>query len=108
MVFARQAASPPPPGVSEISVEALADWVDPPAQAPADVPRFVILATHGGLISNPPVQRLIRGILLGDPSDLSPRAPGPWARLVGAASRPWLVPSLPLRAGPRAACAGRL
>jgi hypothetical protein len=93
--LARLAVAPPPPGVSEVSVEALADWVDPPAAAPAGVPRFVVVATHGGLVSDPGVQRLIRGILDGDPSDLGPRVPGLWARVVGASASPWLVPSLP-------------
>src|SRR5919204_621586 len=38
--FARLAAAPAPPGVSEVSVETLADWVDPPAAAPLGVPRL--------------------------------------------------------------------
>ena len=90
------------------SVEALADWVDPPADAPKGVPRFVVPATHGGLVADPPVQKLIRGILRGDPSDLGPRTPSLWARVVGATARPWLVPSLPTRLGSSAACIGRL
>jgi hypothetical protein len=93
--FARLAASPPPSGVSEVAVEALADWVDPPAEAPEGVPRFVVAATHGGLVGDPAVQRLIRGVLDGDAADLRPRAPTMWARLVGASASPWLVPSLP-------------
>jgi len=93
--FARLAAAPPPPGVSEVSVEALADWVDPPAEAPAGVPRFVVAATHGGLVGDPTVQHLIRGVLDGDPADMGPRKPTVWARLVGASASPWLVPSLP-------------
>src|SRR5204863_463017 len=79
-----------------------------PADAPAGVPRFVVPATHGGLVADPPVQELIRGILRGDPSDLGPRTPSLWARVVGATARPWLVPSLPTRLGSSMACIGRL
>jgi hypothetical protein len=55
----------------------------------------VVAATHGGLVADPSVQQLIRGILEGDPSDIGPRVPGLWARVVGASASPWLVPSLP-------------
>ena len=78
-----------------MAVEALADWVDPPAAAPAGVPRFVVAATHGGLVADPSVQKLIRGVLDGDPALLGPRSPGLWARLVGASASAWLVPTLP-------------
>jgi hypothetical protein len=102
--FARLAAAPPPPGVSEVAVEALADWVDPPAAAPLGVPRFVVAATHGGLVADPSVQELIRGVLDGDPAVLGPRSPGLWARLVGASASAWLVPSLPSSVATGSAC----
>ena len=90
----RQAASPPPPGVAEVQVEALADWVDPPPDAPPGVPTYVIASTHGGLVKSPQVQQLIRGIIDGDAHSQS-GVTGRLAEVVGATSRAWLLPTLP-------------
>ena len=100
-----QAASPPPPGVAEVQVEALADWVDPPPAAPPGVPTFVIASTHGGLVKSPEVQQLIRGIIDGDAGSHS-GVSGKLAEVVGATARAWLLPTLPADLGPQPTCAG--
>jgi len=103
--LSQQAASPPPPGVTEVQVEALADWVDPPPAAPPGVPTYVIASTHGGLVKSAQVQELIRGIIDGDASGSS-GVSGRLAQVVGATARPWLLPTLPADLGPQPACAG--
>ncbi|MDP9343315.1 MAG: hypothetical protein M3Q23_14735 [Actinomycetota bacterium] len=103
--LSQQAASPPPPGVTEVQVEALADWVDPPPAAPPGVPTYVIASTHGGLVQSAQVQELIRGIIDGDAGSHS-GVPGRLAEVVGATARAWLLPTLPADLGPQPACAG--
>jgi hypothetical protein len=104
--LSQQAASPPPPGVVEVQVEALADWVDPPPAAPPGVPTYVIASTHGGLVKSPQVQKLIRGIIDGDAGSHS-GVSDKLAEAVGATARPWLLPTLPadLAPQPTLACA---
>jgi hypothetical protein len=102
--LSQQAASPPPLGVTEVQVEALADWVDPPPVAPPGVPTYVIATTHGGLVKSPQVQDLIRGIIDGSAS-LRSGVSGKLAQMVGATARAWLLPNLPADLGPQPACA---
>jgi hypothetical protein len=102
--LSEQAASPPPPGVTEVQVEALADWVDPPPAAPPGVPTYVIASTHGGLVKSAQVQELIRGIIDGDAVSHS-GVSGRLAEVVGATARAWLLPTLPADLGPAPACA---
>src|SRR6266511_2032207 len=100
----RRASSPPPPSVVEVSLEALADWVDPPPAAPPGVPTYVIASTHGGLVKSVQVQALIRGVIDGTPPDSDTSVTGKLARVVGATARPWLLPVLPAELGPQHAC----
>jgi hypothetical protein len=79
-----------PPEVEEVSIGALADWVDPVDGARStDV---VVPATHGGLVARADVQRLIGALLRGArPTG----APTLLAEVVAAGAAAWRVPDLP-------------
>jgi hypothetical protein len=88
-------ASPPPAGVRQVSIQALADAVDeiPATRLPAE-PRYVVTSAHGGLIRNRLVQSLIFRTLSGTMDGRPPNAFSFPARLIGAVSDPWHSPSL--------------
>jgi hypothetical protein len=104
-LFSRLAMSPPPPGVQEVSFQALSDWVDPANAAPG-VSTILVNAPHGGLVTRTGVQTLIQSILDGGTVPPASGQAGLLARFVHATARPWEVPSLPLSLDPRAACPG--
>jgi hypothetical protein len=102
-LLTRLAGSPPPPGVQEVSFQALADWVDPASAAPG-VDTILVNAPHGGLVSRTGVQLLIHSILDGDAVLPTSGDAGILARFVHATARPWEVPNLPLSLDPAATC----
>jgi hypothetical protein len=97
------ASAPPPPGVTEIGFESLADMVDP-AASPPGVPLYLMAAPHGGLMGRLQVQDLIDGILGGDPSLRGSTTQSLLARLVTAGARPWETPTLPVTLDPVGVC----
>lgn len=87
----RVVAAPLPPAIEELSVGALADWVDRPFGAV--LPLRIVNAPHTGLIERPGVQATITGFLLG--AELPPpMSTSHVASLISAASSPWRVPDL--------------
>ncbi|MFN2545619.1 MAG: esterase/lipase family protein [Actinomycetota bacterium] len=105
-LLARLAVTPQPAGVQEVSFQALADMVDPPAEAPPGIQTYLVGAPHGGMMERRSVQDLIQGILSGGSSAQNDRGPGFVARLVAATARPWESPSLPLALDPSGSCVG--
>jgi len=98
-LLAALAVAPPPPGVRQVWVEALADAVTQPYPHTPTLrgggsPTIVVPATHGGLVHNPAVQRVIAGVLAGtalpDPQPAAALQP-----VLAAAVGAWQVPSLP-------------
>ena len=86
--------SPPPAGVRQVAIAALADAVA--HKSSPSLPRtrrFVVASAHGGLITDPDVQHLIVQALTGKPIT---QAPGlrPLATTITALSSPWQAPSL--------------
>ena len=102
-LLTRLAGSPPPPGVQEVSFQALADWVDPARAAPG-VDTILVNAPHGGLVSRTGVNTLINSILDGDLTLPASSHAGILPRFVQATARPWEVPNLPLSLDPAATC----
>lgn len=103
-LIAQVAQDPPPPGVSEVSIEALADSVDDPlADGRPGEASYVVAAAHGGLVHRADVQRDIFDLLLESPRAGS-RLPRTLARLVAAASNPWQTPGLAGRLAPSSSC----
>lgn len=98
-LLAALALAPPPRGVDQVWVEALADAVNQPYHQPQTVrgrssPTIVVPAAHGGLIRHPAVQRIIAGVLAGrTPADTQPGAA--LQPVLAAAASAWQVPSLP-------------
>jgi hypothetical protein len=96
-------ATPPPEGVNEVSIEALADSVDDAGPLGlAGAATYVVAAAHGGLVHRPDVQDQIFA-LLTDPATVAPSRAS-LARLVSAASQPWETPGLAHRLQPMDAC----
>jgi hypothetical protein len=98
-LLAALALAPPPPGVQQVWVEALADAVTQPyphTQTPpgSTSPTIVVPAAHGGLLGNPAVQRIIAGVLGGTALPDGQPTAALQPVLVAAASA-WQVPSLP-------------
>ena len=98
-LLATLALAPPPPGVHQVWVEALADAVNQPYPQTRTLrgsrsPTIVVPAAHGGLIRNPAVQRIIAGVLAG--TALPDAQPGAALQpVLAAAASAWQVPSLP-------------
>src|SRR6266545_1739974 len=94
-LLAALALAPPPPGVQQVWVEALADAVTQPypqtrtLRGPSS-PTIVVPAPHGGLVHNPAVQRIIAGVLAGtalpDPQPAAALQP-----VLAAAASAWQV-----------------
>jgi hypothetical protein len=84
--------APLPEGVKEVSIEALADWVDRPERHTGGAPVVVVNRPHGGLIYEEETRFLLAGILNSgeDPGEKTNRL----ARLISAVSSPWLLPRL--------------
>ncbi len=92
----RIGTAPPPEGVRQVTIHALADAVDgPPISTLPPGQAFVIPAGHGNLLSNPTAQRLVDAVLSGTapvpPSPLTTRS----AAAVAALAEPWQTPALP-------------
>lgn len=92
-LFQRVARTEAGQGIQEVSIEALADWVDRPVGRPAGVPVEVVSAPHSGLIERTGVQESILSLLEGADLGTAEASP-PLARLVAAAASPWHVPRL--------------
>jgi hypothetical protein len=98
-LLAALAQAPPPPGVQQVWVEALADAVTQPYPRThtlrgSNSPTIVVPAAHGGLIRNPAVQRIIAGVL-GGTALPDPRPGAALQPVLAAAAGAWQVPSLP-------------
>jgi hypothetical protein len=86
--------SPPPSGVEEVSVQALADAVDgAEGSGLPDAERFVVVSAHGGLVANAEVQSLIYRTLQGGTVHASPGELS-LVRFINAVSEPWHAPAL--------------
>jgi hypothetical protein len=98
-LLAALALAPPPLGVRQVWVEALADAVNQPYPHTQTLrgttsPTIVVPTAHGGLIRNPAVQRIIAGVLAG--TALPDAQPGAALQhVLAAAASAWQVPSLP-------------
>jgi hypothetical protein len=93
-LMTRIVESPPPPGVEEVSVQALADAVDgSEGSGLPDAERFVVVSAHGGLIGNAEVQSLIYRTLAGGTVHASPGELS-LVRFINAVSEPWHAPAL--------------
>jgi hypothetical protein len=98
-LLAALALAPPPRGVDQVWVEALADAVTWPYRQSQirrgrRSPTIVVPAAHGGLIRHPAVQQIIAGVLAGrTPADTQPGAA--LQPVLAAAASAWQVPSLP-------------
>jgi hypothetical protein len=98
-LLAALALAPPPPGVQQVWVEALADAVTQPyphtrTLRGSNSPTIVVPAPHGGLIRNPAVQRIIAGVLAGTALP-DPQPAAALQHVLAAAASAWQVPSLP-------------
>ena len=103
-LIAGVAAIPPPEGVREISIQALADAVDDPYQTGlAGALTYVVAAAHGGLVQRRDVQREIYTLLTDAPA-AGARVPAGLARLVAAAANPWQTPALVGGLAPSSSC----
>jgi hypothetical protein len=89
-------------GVEEVSIEALADWVDRPFVRPAGVDVQVVNAPHSGLLSRTSVQAVISDYLSA--GTFEPRDGPHMTRFIAAVSSPWLSPSLERDLFPTGAC----
>lgn len=86
--------APPPDGIQQVTVQALADAVDEGSQGEVQAVRsYVVVSTHGGLIGKKSVQEMIFQMLSGTPS-LRTGVDALLVRLIAAASDPWHTPSL--------------
>jgi hypothetical protein len=101
--------NPPPKGVQELSIRALADAVDDsdPHALPGAI-TYMVAAAHGGLVRRTDVQDRIFDSL-AEASDVAVvPSVGSFrlrlARLVAAASEPWQTPRLALGLAPSGAC----
>jgi hypothetical protein len=91
----RAATDPPPLGVDEITIEALADAVDDGASHVPASRSYVVVSAHGGLMSNPAVRTLIDAGLSGTPVPAAGAGVGTWVvRTISALSSPWRTPGL--------------
>jgi len=98
------AEAPPPAGVREVSIQALADSVDD--QYPHGVSgalTYVVTAAHGGLIERSDVQSDIYR-LLSDTELATMRASTALPKLVAAAAIPWETPGLVAGLAPSSSC----
>jgi hypothetical protein len=103
-LIAGVAGAPPPQGVRQVSIEALADSVDDPLPMQSGGSLiFVVNATHGGLVQRADVQRQIYGLLSEWPSS-GARVSARLARLVAAAATPWQTPGLVAGLAPSSPC----
>jgi hypothetical protein len=98
-LLAALALAPPPPGVRQVWVEALADAVNQPyphtrGLRGSNGPTIVVPAAHGGLIRNSAVQRIIAGVLAGTALP-DPQPGAALQRILAAAASACQVPSLP-------------
>jgi len=98
-LLAALALAPPPPGVQQVWVEALADAVTQPYPHTQTLrgggsPTIVVPAAHGGLIRNLAVQRTIAGVLAGTALP-DPQPGAALQHVLAAAAGAWQVPSLP-------------
>lgn len=101
-LFAQVLTSPLPTGIEEVSIEALADWVDRPERNLGNLPVHVVNRPHGGLIYDVETQALLGNILRGR-VDAPPRH-SRFADLLSAVSSPWLLPRLDARLAPGTSC----
>ena len=93
-LMSRIVNDPPPEGVEELSVQALADAVDGAGAAGLpDASRFVVVSAHGGLIGNAEVQSLIYRTLSGGAVRASTGELS-LVRFISAVSEPWHAPAL--------------
>jgi hypothetical protein len=91
----RAVSDPPPAGVDEITVEALADAVDEGASRLPASRSYVVVSAHGGLMSNPDAQAVIDAGLDGTPMPATSVGVGTWVvRTISALSSPWRTPGL--------------
>jgi hypothetical protein len=92
-ILTELAVAPPPSGVRQIAIDALADAVTSPQRTQSGN-ETVVAAMHGGLMGNPHVDHLISRVLAGEPIG---SATGLRALQHGIAlvATPWQVPSLP-------------
>jgi len=89
------AQAPPPPGVHEVAIDALADALDNPyPHAFGHDPTIVVPAAHGGLINNQTAQAAIRRAVTGRtlPNGHTGIA---LDRILAATSAPWQTPPTP-------------
>jgi hypothetical protein len=103
-LIAGVADTPPPDGVREVSIQALADSVDDPQwSGVSGALTYVVTAAHGGLVERKDVQRQIFSLLTEAPA-AGARIPVTLARLVAAAANPWQTPALVAGLAPSSPC----
>ena len=103
-LIAGVAEAPPPEGVREISIQALADSVDDQySSGLSGALTYIVTATHGGLVERSDVQSDIYRLLAETP-EVGARVSRTVARLVAAAANPWETPALVGGLAPTSSC----
>lgn len=100
----RALGSPAPAHIQEVSIEALADWVDRPLHRPRGVEVHVVTAPHSGLIDRAGVRATIGEILLETETRRAGRRPSVVAGLISHLASPWRTPALDVQLFPRRDC----
>ncbi len=84
----------PLPGITQVAILPLADAVASPSEHAIGIPTVVLVAFHGGMLTNPGADKTIRTILDGDPLPASRGRGGLADSLLRSLSSAWQSPGV--------------